>query len=278
MKSCGMVTHRIGEARDGSAAGARAHRALVVVLLAASPSALARSDGSDDDLAAKGTDPRAQLMSFGLSDGYAAGGDGSEGSSNQIVFRAAFPFDLAGTKHIFRITQSYSTSGRAGSGWSDTTIFDLVVFDQPWGRWGVGVSGTVPSGSAGLSSGTWTARPAIGFVNASTPAVNWGLFVQSFFSFAGERDARDVRIVNLQPILSHRLGNGRSLSLGNGAFVYDAERSRWASALASVNYGQVMTFAGHKWRPNVEVGYDLRNGSGTPARVIRAGIVLLLPS
>jgi hypothetical protein len=273
-----MGTPRIGEARDGPAAGARARRALAVVLLAASPLALARSDGSDDDLAAKATDPTAQLISFGLSDWYAAGGDGSEGSSNQIVFRAALPFDLAGTKHIFRITQPYSTSGRAGSGWNDTTIFDLVVFDQPWGRWGVGVSGTVPTGSAGLSSGTWTAGPAIGFVNASTPAVNWGLFVQAFFSFAGERDARDVRVVNLQPILSHRLGCGRSLSLGNSALVYDAERSRWASLLASVNYGQVVTFAGHKWRPNVEAGYDFRNGPGTPTWVVRAGIVLLLPT
>jgi hypothetical protein len=40
----------------------------------------------------------------------------------------------------------------------------------------------------------------------------------------------------------------------------------------------VVTFAGHKWRPNVEAGYDFRNGPGTPTWVVRAGIVLLLPT
>ena len=80
------------------------------------------------------------------------------------------------------------------------------------------------------------------------------------------------------PILSHQLGEGRSLSAGNSALVYDTEKSRWSSLLVSVNYGQVTTLWGEKWRPNIEADYDLKNDYGNPKWTIRASIVLLLPT
>jgi hypothetical protein len=60
--------------------------------------------------------------------------------------------------------------------------------------------------------------------------------------------------------------------------VYDFENSRWSSLMVSVNYGQVVGFAGHKWRPNIEAGYDFNNGFGNQRWVLRVGIVLLLPT
>jgi hypothetical protein len=47
--------------------------------------------------------------------------------------------------------------------------------------------------------------------------------------------------------------------------------------MLGANYGQVVTWGGHKWRPNVEVDYDFRNLAGNQEWVVRAGIVLLLP-
>ena len=231
----------------------------------------------DDNLAAQATDPTAALMSFQINDWYTADHHDLDDTSNQIVFRAAIPFALGGTQHIFRITQPYATSSPAGDGLVDTTVFDLVVFDQPWGRWGVGVSGTLPSGAEGLTTDKWTAGPALGFVDSSNKQYRWGLFAQTFFSFAGDDDAPDVGIANIQPIFSYQLGGGRSLSLGNSALIYDTEKSRWASLLASINYGQVVGFAGHKWRPNFEVGYDFKDDPGNQKWVIRAGVSLLLP-
>ena len=245
--------------------------------LLAPPLALAQQAASNDELAAQATDPTAQLMSFQLSDVYTASFHGLDDTANQVVFRAAIPFDLGATRHIFRVTQPYTTSGPVGGGLIDTTIFDLVVFDQSWGRWGVGVSGTLPTGSEGFTTDKWTAGPAVGFVNSASKPVNWGLFMQSFFSFAGKDTTADVRLLNFQPIFSYQLGGGRSLSLGNSALVYDTEKSRWASLFASVNYGQVVSFAGQKWRPNFEVGYDFKDDPGNPKWVIRAGISLLLP-
>jgi hypothetical protein len=251
--------------------------ALAAALAAAPALANAQSAASDDELAAKATDPTAQLMSFQLTDAYVASYHGVDDTSNQLIFRAAIPFDLGSTKHIFRVTQPYATSSRSGSGLVDTTVFDLMVFDQPWGRWGAGVSGTLPTGSEGLSSDKWTAGPALGFVNASTKPINWGLFMQSFFSFAGKDAASNVRLLNFQPIFSYQLGGGRSFSLGNSAIVYDLEKSRWASLLASLSYGQVVSFAGQKWRPTFEVGYDFKDDPGNSKWLLRAAISLLLP-
>ena len=251
---------------------------LPLVALALSPLAAAQQAASNDELAAQATDPTASLMSFQLNDWYTASYHGLDDSANQIVFRAAIPFDLAGTQHIFRVSQPYATSSLTGrTGFVDTTIFDLMVFNQPWGRWGMGVSATLPTGEAGLTSDKWTAGPAVGFVNAATKGINWGLFTQTFFSYAGKDSAPSVGIINLQPIFSHQLGGGRSLSLGNSALIYDTQRGKWSSLLLGANYGQVVSFAGHKWRPNVEVDYDFKDDRGNQKWVVRLGITLLLP-
>jgi hypothetical protein len=252
----------------------------VAALLLGASLALAQDQkAGDESLAAQATDPTAALMSFQLYDWYTPTYRDVDGSTNQIVFRAAIPFAMFGTQHIFRVTQPYLTSSVLGpSGFADTTVFDLMTFSQPWGRWGLGVSGTLPTGGSGLSSDKWTAGPAAGFVDSSAERINWGLFAQTFFSFAGKDSAPSIGVVNLQPIFSYQLGQGRSLSLGNSALIYDTTRSRWASLQLGVNYGQVMSFAGQKWRPNVELDYDFRNSPGVPTWTVRAGVALLLPS
>ena len=254
-------------------------RGLGVAAMVVATLASAQERDGDDELAAKATDPTASLMSFQLYDWFTPSYRDVDGSTNQIVFRAAIPFSVAGTSHIFRVTQPYATSSvGGGDGLVDTTLFDLMVFSQPWGRWGVGIAATLPTGSSGLTTDKWTAGPAIGFVNASDKRFNWGLFAQTFFSFAGKGSAADVGIVNVQPIFSLPLGQGRSLSLGNSALIYDTRNSRWSSLMLGANYGQVVSFGGHKWRPNVELDYDFRDGFGTPRWTFRAGAALLLPT
>lgn len=252
---------------------------LAVAALLAASLVTTHQPANDDDLAAKATDPTAALMSFQISDRYTPDYRDVDGSTNHVVLRAAIPFSLAGTQHIFRVTQPYVTSSAVGnSGFTDTTVFDLMVFNQPWGRWGAGIAATLPTGSNGLTSDKWTAGPALGFVNASDKRFNLGLFAQTFFSFAGNDSAADVGIVNLQPIFSLPLGGGRSLSLGNSALIYDTSKSRWASLQLGANYGHVVGFGGYKWRPNVELDYDFESIVGAQTWTVRAGIALLLPT
>ena len=253
------------------------HPAPAIVFAGLLP-ALAAAQESVDELAAKATDPTASLMSFQLNNWYQARFRDVDGTANQVVFRAAVPWAGFGHPNIFRVTLpvfTHSPSGRTGL--SDTTVFNLTVFNESWGRWGVGVDATLPTAREGLGTEKWTAGPAFGFVNSSDKRYNWGLFTQTFFSFAGDSDAPDVGIINVQPIFSYQLGEGRSLSLGNSALVYDTERSRWTSVMLGANYGQVVTWAGQRWRPNVEVDYDFRDLRGNQEWVVRAGVSLLLP-
>jgi len=240
---------------------------------------LAQAPSGSDELSAQATDPTASLMSFQFLNWYTPSYHGTDDSSNQLVFRAAIPFEMFGQPNIFRLTQgAYTSSPSGATGLGDMQVFNLTVFGQPWGRWGVGLAGSLPVGRERLSSEKWTLGPAAGFVNSSQKGFNFGLFAQTFFSFAGDDGAPDVGIVNLQPIFSYQLGAGRSLSLGNSAFVYDTQRSRWASLALGVNYGQVVSLWGQKWRPNVEVDYDFQDRAGNPEFTVRAGFALLLPS
>jgi hypothetical protein len=246
--------------------------------LCVGPDALAQQPVSSETLAAQATDPTAALMSFQLYDWYTPSFHDADGTANQLVFRSAIPFQLGNSQHIFRLTAPYVTSSRTGAdGFGDLTVFDLVTFDRAWGRFGIGISGTLPTGESGLSLEKWTAGPAAGFVNSSLKKVNWGLFAQTFFSYAGDSHAPDVGLINIQPVLSYQLGRGRSLSVGNSAFVYDTEHSRWSSLMLGVNYGFVVGWAGHKWRPNFEVDYDFKDDRGNQEWVLRAGVALLVP-
>ncbi len=100
---------------------------------------------------------------------------------------------------------------------------------------------------------------------------------QTFFSPAGGNQTSAVGLVDVQPIFSDQLGHGRSLSLGNSALVYDVHHG-WSSLMLGVNYGQVVSFAGHRWRPNYEVDYDFKQNTGNAEWVFRAGVALLIPT
>jgi len=250
--------------------------ALALATLTSLP-AFAQDSAADDELSRKATDPTASLMSFGLNNWYTPKLHDADGEINQVVLRAVVPFSVLGTNHIFRITQPFVTDSPSKTGIADTTIFDLVVFGAPWGRWGVGVAGSLPTGATGLSSEKWSFGPSVGFVNNSMKTTSMGVFVQSYFALAGKDNAPDVGVINLQPILSHQLGGGRSLSLGSSQLVYDTEKSRWASLQLGVNYGQVVSAWGQKWRPSIEADYDFRDLRGNPVWTIRLGVNLLLP-
>ena len=231
-----------------------------------------------ESLAQKANDPTAALMSFQLFDWYTGDFYGLNDSANQLLFRAAIPFALGPTRHIFRVTQPFVTDSPGGAdGLVDTTVFDLMTFDRTWGRFGVGVVAIFPTGAQGLTTDKWSAGPAVGFVNSSSKKRTWGLFVQTAFSYAGKDNAPDVGFINLQPIFSYPLGKGRSFSLGNSALVYDTEKSKWTSLQLALNYGQVIKFAGHNWKPSIEAGYDFQDAVGNAQWVIRIGFALLLP-
>ncbi len=95
-------------------------------------------------------DPTASLMSVQISDWYTARFHGlDDEDANSVVLRSAIPFKTGDLNHILRATIPFITdSPFLDSGLSDITLFDLMVFNQSWGRWGIGPVALFPTGAA----------------------------------------------------------------------------------------------------------------------------------
>ena len=198
---------------------------------------------ADDDLAQKANDPTAPLMSVQLIDGYTSDFYNSlEGeTANSISFRAAYPYKWGETNHIARVTLPGVTDTPSGeTGIQDMTLFDMTVFGTDWGRYGVGIVGSIP-----LADGNdqWSVGPALGFVNNTlTKGLNIGLFNQNLFRVAGDDDRPYTKISSLQPILNYSMGGGWNIGTGDIQYIYDWESSQWASLPIGIQVGKLHKF------------------------------------
>ena len=116
---------------------------------------------------------------------------------------------------------THSASGETGL--SDTTLFDLVTFTRPWGRFGFGAVALLPTGSEGVGAGQWALGPAMGFTVQQGPLL-WGVFNQNLFSVAERFDGPDVSVSTLQPIVNYSLGQGWSVCTSEMNYVYDWDK------------------------------------------------------
>jgi hypothetical protein len=184
-------------------------------------------------------DPTASLMSLQIYDSYTTNFHKLSGSANTVVFRPVIPFKLGDTNNILRITAPIITSNPIlDSGLSDLTIFNLLVFNESWGRWGVGPVALIPTGGGNRGAEKWALGPAIGFT-AMQGKLLWGLFNQNLFSFAGDSDRQNVNLSILQPILFYGLGNGWSIGNSEMSITYDWETSRFSSLPLVCQYNSI---------------------------------------
>ncbi len=194
-------------------------------------------------LSQQANDPTASLMAVQLIDGYISEYYHSlEGeTANNISFRAAYPYTWGETNHIARITQPYTTkSPSTKTGFEDMTLFDMAVFSASWGRFGVGVVGSIP-----LAEGNeqWSVGPAVGFVNNSlTKGLNLGLFNQNLFRIAGDDDRDYTKISSLQPIVNYSMGEGWNIGTGDIQYIYDWTSTQWVSLPLGVQIGKLVKF------------------------------------
>ena len=262
----------------------RSSLALIMILSACSTGftpapALAQAlQLSDDELSAQAEDPLAPLRTFQLYDLFEATLHDHEGSINQLEFRGVLPFRIGELNNIFRITQFDTTAAyNKKTGTSDPELIYLGGFTPSWGRWGIGFVLEPPTGGEELTSYKWSLGPAAGFQNISDPAQQWGLLLRSYFAIQGRKSAKNVGIVNLQPLYTLSLGGGRSLSLGDSQLEYDTAESKWKSLQFGIKFGQVFTGWGQKWKPTAEVDYDFCKTRGNAMWTYRIGIIALVP-
>jgi len=190
------------------------------------------------------SDPTASLMSVQIQDLYAGDYhnlDDQEG--NTILLRTAVPFKTGSLDHIARATLPIVTDSPSGkSGLSDLVLFDLSVFNESWGRWGVGPVMLFPTATSDqLGAEKWAIGPALGFV-ARSDKLLWGLFNQNLFSFAGNNDREDVHVSILQPILNYSLPDKWSIGISEMNITYDWKKSDWTALPLGVKLAKLVKF------------------------------------
>lgn len=189
-------------------------------------------------------DPTASLMSVQIQNLYSGEYHNLEDESgNSILLRSVIPLTTGSLKHIARATLPYITNSPSGeSGLGDLTLFDLIKFEESWGRWGVGPVMLIPTATDdALGSEKWGIGPAVGFA-ARTPGLLWGLFNQNIFSFAGDDDREDVNISILQPLLNIKLPNKWSIGVSEMNITYDWEKSAWSSLPLGMKVNKLVKF------------------------------------
>ncbi|MEM9799453.1 MAG: hypothetical protein AAGA20_03940 [Planctomycetota bacterium] len=235
--------------------------------------AAAESSSSVDDLAREATDPTASLLALNFIAAYTGNFYGVYGGpdddSTELRFQPVVPFRAFGTNNILRTIVPYHIDGRGEEGVGTVSIFDLVVLQEDWGRWGIGP--VMALSSPDTAADEFAIGPAIGGVAQISKTFQAGVFNQNLF-------AGDTALSQLQPILVYQLGDGWTLSSGDLQFIYDWERSRWASVPLGFQIGRVMPIAGQPMRFSVNPQYQIIDDPGLPEWTVLFTVTLLSPT
>lgn len=247
-------------------------RAFAFLLLAAPPLTVGADD--QNELSRQATDPTASLMALNfqglwVGDYYGPNPPGQPDDQFTFQFRPVIPFEAFGKPNIFRATIPYQLDGRGDEGFKPISLFDLVVFNEDWGRWGLGPVASIDT--TGDLVDPFAIGPAVGFVKQESKRFNWGLFSQNVFW-------SDTAVTNLQPVIAYQLGDGWSLSAGDLQFSYDWQDGRWLNLPIGFQIGKVARIGSQPMRFAVNPQYNLADDDFFPEWSVTFTITALFPS
>ena len=254
---------------------------------------------SQEDLAAQARDPTAPITAFQIRyDWTASFHNAPDNDMGSIVLQPIIPFKLGEQRHIARITATYVTHAPdlAGLGQSidqnpvppnyiptfkkggltDTALLDVLIFDQPWGRLGVGGLMSVPTATdQALGTEKWSIGPAVVGITKSGKW-QYGLLGTGLFSVAGKSDRSSVSALTLQPFASYDLGGGWSAGLSEVSYTYNLRQGRWADVPVGGRIEKLIRIGNQPTRVFVDVEYNLRNDDIAPKWTLRLAFVPLI--
>ncbi|MGH8624905.1 MAG: hypothetical protein ACREYC_06430 [Gammaproteobacteria bacterium] len=229
--------------------------------------------GSVNELSNKATDPTASLMALNFqgiyNDFHGPSVPGEPDERWTLQFRPVIPFKVFDQPNILRLTVPYQVSGRGDEGWGPITLFDLVVFNEQWGRWGVGP--VMSFDTTGDAPDEFVIGPAVGGVWQVTKKLLLGAFSQNVFG-------SDTAVSQLQPVIAYQLGQGWSLSAGDLQVTYDWEGGRWVDVPIGFQLGKVTKLGRLPVRFSVNPQYNLLNDRGLSEWSVTFTFTALFPS
>lgn len=188
--------------------------------------------------------------------------------NQEFQFRSTVPFRLWEHVNILRITIPFDISGEGGQGLKEVRLLDLVVFEEEWGRWGVGpVVEFKPAN--GADEETFFLGPAAGAV---TKNEHWtvGLLNQNLL-------ADDSSQTRLQPILAYKFNDQWALGVGEFEFRYDWDESRWTQVPLGLQLECIADVYGERIQLFANPQYNFISDASNSGWTIFLGISLLVP-
>ncbi len=212
------------------------------------------------------SDPTASLMSVQIQDVYAGSYHNlSDENGNTILLRSAVPFATGSLNHIARATLPI------------VVLFDLIVFKESWGRWGLGPVMLFPTAtSSELGTEKWAIGPAAGFT-ARQDKLLWGLFNQNLFSFAGNSDREQISISILQPIVNYSLPDKWSIGTSEMNITYDWIKSDWTVLPLGVKVAKLVTFGDQPVQFSGAFEYNFADDAVAPKWTVSVALKFLFP-
>lgn len=224
-------------------------------------------------------DPTASLMSVQIQDIYSGNYHNlNDESGNTLLLRSAIPFQTGPLNHIARATLPVVTDSPSGkSGLSDLVLFDLIVFNESWGRWGIGPVMLFPTATSDqLGTEKWAIGPAAGFV-ARSQKLMWGVFNQNLFSFAGKNDREDVNVSIIQPIISYSLPDQWSIGTSEMNITYDWEKDDWTALPLGIKLSKLVKFGSLPVQFSSACEYNFAKDYVAPEWIVNFTLKFLFP-
>jgi len=221
--------------------------------------------GSQERLIDRIVDPTAWLLNFRFRESWNWPSGDAGRDNEEFEFRPTIPFVAWGHVNILRVTVPYNVSG-SDQGLDNVTIFDLVVHEADWGRWGVG---PVVRLTPGNGSDSFQVGPAVGAVSKDR---YWTLrfLTQNFFD-DGVAESR------IQPILAYKLDEQWAVGVGEFEFRYDWEDADWTQVPLGVEVDYITEIYGQKIQLFFNPQYNFESDASNSGWTFFLGMSLLVP-
>jgi hypothetical protein len=229
------------------------------------------SDGGPETgerLIDRATDPLSWLMTFMFRDEIVVPTVGTDEELNQLDFRTQLPFHAFGKFNIARVEVQYNISSADGDGLEDVMLYDLVVTETSWGKWGIGPSMCMVPESSPKGS-TFQAGPAAGVIHLSE---HWtvGMMMQNYLS-------SQYCETDIEPVLVYKVNEQLMLGIGDLKFEFDWTAGNWIQVPLGLELGYIADVGGQHILFFANPQYNLRNSDGNQEWQFYFGLTLLVP-
>lgn len=223
-------------------------------------------DGPDDRLIDRVVDPISWLMDFRFREDWNWPVGNSGPDSQQFEFRPTIPFKAWDQVNLLHVTIPYGTQGSSGAGLGKVTMFDALVFEPDWGRWGFGPEIRFdPHSTTGQNE--FQIGPVFGAV---TKSKHWtaGFICQNFLSSNNSE-------TQIQPILAYKFNDKLALAIGDMQFKYDWNNRQWTQLPLGIELDYIA--GGQKMQFFVNPQYNFETSSSSSGWTVFVGFTLLVP-